>query len=417
MRKRLQTACIAAGMSLVFAGCASQDASSEQEKETVSEQELNETETSASDADSTTEGDAGNITTTPSIYSDISEFSGELDFQYVYETDAQTEIGSYATCAYTADGKYYTQQSNDMINDILYFYDNATGQAVPVCGKSNCAHNEEGCDAFLKEDVYPYLITMWYYEDNLYIPMLDGDYVCLEKISPDGSTREKSGTICRLETKVTVHEDGTQSSRMRWPEGQLHRGYMYFTTYIPGDEKVTLYRSKLGADETPEELCVISGEEAHLLRIKPYGRYVLFQLAVLNAETETYDGVICAYDTESGDISRLCDNVIRDYIVKDNCLYYCDLKDNVYCKNLDTNETSLFYETKDDMELYAMDLFSTEDAIVYQLTNLDVGEVEKQYVIALDGTIKDQIVVDLDNIESEQQEDVIIQPYSFEAKE
>lgn len=261
------------------------------------------------------------------------------------------------------------------------------------------------------------MITMWYYEENLYIPMLEGDYIYLEKISLDGSTREKAGTICRMETEVTVHEDGSQSSRMRWPEGQLHRGYMYFTTYIPGDKSATLYRSKLGSNEQPEELYTLTGNEIHLLRIRPYGRYVLFQLATLNSETETYDGVICAYDTESGSISRLCDNVIRNYAVIDNCLYYCDLKNDVYCKNLDTNEISLFYEATDNMDLYSVELFSAEDALVYQLTNTDIGEIEKQYVIGLNGEVKKKIVIDLDNIESEQQKDILISPYPFVAKD
>lgn len=405
MRKKLQAACIVVGMSILLTGCAFQ--------ETSSEQETYGKENNVVDINSTTEGKAENAVTSSPAFSDIPEFSGELDFEYVYGTDAQTEIGSYAACVYTEDGKYFAEMLDDYSGSRLLFYDNASGQTVPVCSKSNCAHNAEGCDAFFAEEIYFSPITMWYYEDNLYMPMLDGDYIYLEKISPDGSTREKAGTICRMETEITINEDGSQYSRRRWPGGQLHRGYFYFTTFIPGDESINLYRVKLGSNEEPEVLYTLNGNEPWLLRIKPYGRYVLFQITTLNNETQTYDGTICAYDTDTGSISRLCDNVIREFIVMQNCLYYCDTKDNVYCKDLDTKNTSLFYETNEDMDLYSVEMFSTEDGLVYQLTNVAFGAVEKQYVLSLDGTVKKQIVVDIDTEDVEEQKKELVRPYSF----
>ena len=129
MRKKLQATCVAAGMAILFAGCASQDAPTEQE---VVNEPNNIEGTSATDAGGTTEGDTKTSVTISSVLQNIPKFSGELDFDYVYETDAQAEIGIHATCAYTKDGRYYMKAMENSGANILYFYDNDTGVKSPL---------------------------------------------------------------------------------------------------------------------------------------------------------------------------------------------------------------------------------------------------------------------------------------------
>lgn len=398
MRKKLQVAFMVIGMGVLFNGCMSQDTDLVQDEETTSGQKHK--NTTMADSESTIQ--------------DIPEFSGVLDFDYVYETDAQTEIGTYSTCVYTMDGKYYMQAMENSNSSLLFFYDNATGQSVPVCSKSNCLHNAEGCDAYFSEEQYSLNPTFWYYEDSLYIQLKDGDYLYFEKINLDGSTREKAGTIARWEEKVTIHEDGTQSIDVTFPVGKLHRGYFYFTNYTPGSENVKLFRSKLGSNEEPEVVYTVTGERSHLLRISPYGRYVLFQMGHFSDDYIGFSGGIYAYDTEMGTISLVCDNAIRNFIVAENSLYYCDLENNIYCKDLKTGEEKIFYETTESEELYSVSLFSVDAGVVYQVLNTNTGEIEKQLVLSYDG--EEQECLDFYGEKHEVIEQKKIQPYSFLAK-
>ena len=50
----------------------------------------------------------------------IEEFSGELDFDYVYETDCQIEIGQHPRSAYTVDGKYFLEYIDDSGDQLLH---------------------------------------------------------------------------------------------------------------------------------------------------------------------------------------------------------------------------------------------------------------------------------------------------------
>lgn len=404
MRKKLQAACIVVGMSILLTGCAFQ--------ETSSEQETYGKENNVVDINSTTEGDTENAIASSSAFPNIPEFSGELDFDYVYGTDAQSEIGDYVTCAYTADGKYYMKPTNEYNdNNILYYYDYATDQTVPVCSKSNCEHNEEKCDAFFSGEQYFNVPSFWYYEDSLYIPMKEDDYLYFEKISPDGSTREKTGVILRWEDKVTVNLDGTESVDMTFPVGQLHRGYMYFTNYSLGDKNVKLYRSELGSSDNAEVIFSLEGNNPGMFNIKPYGRYVLFQMCNFSDDYLDYKGGTYAYDTENGSISLIAEDMMGNYIIIENRMYYNDQKNCIYCKDLKSGEVSMLFDGLELEKGYATTLFAKDGGFVYQIDN-NLGEISEQIVFDLEG--KEQERLDLEVGEGEVE---AFEPYSFVAKE
>lgn len=410
MRKKLQATCVAAGMAILFAGCASQDAPTEQE---VVNEPNNIEGTSATDAGGTTEGDTKTSVTISSVLQNIPKFSGELDFDYVYETDAQAEIGIHATCAYTKDGRYYMKAMENSGANILYFYDNASGNTVPVCSKSNCAHNTEGCDAYFSEEHYSLYPSFWYYENSLYFPMMEGDYLYFEKISLDGSTREKAGTILRWEEKVTVNADGSESIDLTFPIGQLHRGYIYFTNYSFGEQTVVLYRSKLGSSDTAEAIFTLEGNNPGILNIKPYGRYVLFQMCNFSNDYLDYEGGTYAYDTETGAISLIGEDIMGDYIIINNCMYYDDQKNRIHCKNLKSGEENLLFEGMELKEYYTSSLLTKENGFIYLITD-DVGNVSEEIVFDLDGTEQERLDFSEDDLPLINSK--AIQPYSFVAE-
>lgn len=87
----------------------------------------------------------------------IPEFTGKLDFTYMFDTDAQAEVQETDNIAYTQEGYYSWQDGYGA--KMLYYCDWESGQSVPVCGKSNCAHQGEGVRCILREQGVSHI---WY---------------------------------------------------------------------------------------------------------------------------------------------------------------------------------------------------------------------------------------------------------------
>lgn len=306
---------------------------------------------------------------------DIPEFSGDLDFTYVKETDAQSNLRSYPREAYIEEGMYQLQIMSQY--RLLTFYDNATRQEVVVCSKSNCGHSAEGCDAYFDNESYP-IPNLCYYNGYLYMPVLDEGYWYMEEISLDGSTRNKSCKLYKLFEETAIEADGSESVTMRCPPMCVHRGYVYFPDYYPGTQKSSLYRAELGSDEGAEIIYSLEGNNPGLFGVQPYGRYVLFQMGEFSSDYIDYEGSTYAYDTETGEISRIGENVINAYTVANNCLYYADLERDLYCKNLETGETELFFELEKDTSDLDICVFGREEGLVYQFTDWNNdGKIEQ----------------------------------------
>lgn len=328
------------------------------------------------------------------------QFAGELDFTYVADTDCQSALGTYPMKAYTPDGIYsYSRLSG---NTALQFYDYASGETVYVCSKSNCSHGNPGCDAYFDEETYSFGTSfLWYYEGSLYIPALDGDDLYLERISPDGSIRERSCTIMRLNRQTVANEDGTVSEQIEYPYLQLHRGYLYISTYSPGVDHVELLRVKVDSEEEAETLFSYSSNYPVLYRIKPYGRYVLFQFGdFLDAAGTDIAVGICAYDTEGdGTISLVRENAYRDYTVIDDQLFYFDGEDNIYRMDLGSMKTELYY--KNEVGDFESALYEYEGSLVYQICRREsMTESFTQLILDQDGNVVDTRTSEEENLVS-----------------
>ena len=338
-------------------------------------------------------------------------FSGEVDFTYVYSTDAQSDLKDYSSVIYTKDGYYQSQfmESEGILMDEsklgreLYYYDNQLAQQILVCSKTNCPHDGAGCDGFFSEKEYPTL-RFWYYKDALYCMKLEGDYLYIERVSGDGSVRKKSCTLMRQVVESKLNEDGSESTSYYIPEIQIHRGYAYFSDYYIGCESTSLYRVKLDSEGEAEILFTLT-ENPTIYRIKPYGRYVLFQMGNYSVDFSKLCGEIYAYDTENGTISRISEGAIWDYCMLGQALYYFDLQNNIMKKDLVTGETTLFYQNERECVLSPTRLFPYEDNLIFVITDLNTN-MDVQLIIDENGVVTSTL--------EEASGDTLLHPYTFE---
>ena len=122
--------------------------------------------------------------------------------------------------------------------------------------------------------------------------------------------------ICKASVKSSTEGYRTSTS-VSHPDVYIHRGYVYF---LFGREAVpTLRRIKLGGTEI-ETVCESTGEKSTLWCVKPYGDFIFFQEGSYVGE-DLYSGIY-AFNTNTGEITLVKNNVLRNYEVVDNILYY-----------------------------------------------------------------------------------------------
>ncbi len=309
-----------------------------------------------------------------------------LDLSYKSETDCQIGIGQLPVRAYTVNGVYFIEDAKDLTARYLKFYDYAAERIVYVCSKSNCSHNDESCMAFFGNQEYP-MPHIWYYDGGLYVSKVDGDYMGVEKIALDGSTRTDSCTLMRI-NKETVKGPTGDIEYTYYPEMTIHRGYVYYTTYYPGNESADLRRVKLNSEEEPETLYSLKGTAVMIMRLKPYGAHVFFQAGMeggQNIEVNIYK-----HDIGSGETKEYYPGVLRDYVPFEGGVYYLDLSNNVYKADTDTMENTIFYEPENGVGIVS--LFIKEDKLIWQKQDSDIVDgrgvyLYEQTLLDMDGNI------------------------------
>lgn len=295
---------------------------------------------------------------------------------YTYGEDGQAELGMYPNTAYTPEG-YYSFEQNDSYFSLKY-YDYASEASICVCGKANCMHTDETCNAYFSRNIYP-VSVMWIYNGSLYMPYCDGEYYNIMKISADGSTREKSCTIERIAAETSETENGTMMQSL-YPTIMIHRGYAYYSTYYPGCESCILGRVKLDANEEPEELYKVDGAGADIYRMKPYGDYLFFQAGNYAENNIDFNGGLKFYNVVTGEIDDISDDIITDYVVaRDGSVYYERESGVVYKYNDDGNEE--FFDTKSGEDLIG--LYVDKNTLLVECC----AEEYIQYALDFDGNV------------------------------
>lgn len=306
------------------------------------------------------------------------ENSGKYAYKFNVETDCQSDQGEAITEAYTSAGYYSLNALNNVTSSYrLDYYDYSSKQSIPVCTKANCQHNDKECDAYFLGNEYP-VGTMWYYEGNLYMPSVDGDYLCITKISSDGSTREK---VCSVARVVDV-EDENGYEAVYYPTMILHRGEIYYTDCYPGCKKAVLYKKSLDDSSKPKTIDTIEGDNVLIYRMKGYGNNIFFQRAEFGEDGDVTDGGIYVYNTKDATEAELVKGAVSSYCLDEaGNIYYYD-NSNKAISRLDTDgQTDTFYEFGDeDNNGFLCD---GDRFLVYVTTD----SKEKQYIVDTDGNI------------------------------
>lgn len=124
------------------------------------------------------------------------------------------------------NGGYYLENEG-----LLYFLEPESGKMLPVCGKPNCSHKDDTCNAWTN----PQMLT--YYQDKIYFINGDSGEYHLYSINPDGTERKK------LQTTNMPDENSTLTF-MATDIPMLYDGKLY---YMDDD---ALCVAELGQDRT-----------------------------------------------------------------------------------------------------------------------------------------------------------------------
>ncbi len=297
--------------------------------------------------------------------------------EYCFETDHQ-----YATApliAYSKDGYYRLKQQEE--DRILMFHDYKTNKDIPVCAKSDCDHNNEQCDAFFSHKEYhaPYIS---YYNGNLYVLKTSNGYHELEKISLDGSKREKSCNLYKQDIETTENE-----KCYFYPEMAIHKGYVYYSTEYPGNEKSYLYRVKLDSEEKPELLYEQDGKIPTLFDLKGIGNNLYFESGFYgDEEGKTSDIKLYKFDIDSCKVTEFLRPKHYFYTVYENYVFYFDTKYNLIRYDTSNEETVKITDKKFDLDNFYGVMFVKNGKLYLSWEGFsDDVKDEYQYEISLDG--------------------------------
>lgn len=164
---------------------------------------------------------------------------------YVPEYDVQNFSGTQD--AVFLGGGFYVKNEADMIT----FIDCESGKAAPLCGKPNCSHEDETCNAFFEGSSY-----IGAYDGYLYIIAVGNDEKdgrILYRVSPDGSERKEIRKLYSVEEEENVAlsldfaiHRGSAYMITNWVEmSRKEREQVWYRMPLEeGEEKTELYRIK-----------------------------------------------------------------------------------------------------------------------------------------------------------------------------
>ncbi|MGN0551434.1 MAG: hypothetical protein ACI4I4_06290 [Acutalibacteraceae bacterium] len=292
----------------------------------------------------------------------IAELTGFSLENFNIETDDQSFFGYYHQMASTENGYYYF--GGDW-GDFLYYFDKESKQAVPLCNKPDCEHNQNypDCNAYFDNIQYERYYGIFYYNSSLYLLGGDGEYNCtglyLYKISSDGTKRE----CVRL-----LRDFGSEFRSMKI-EFMMHKGKGYFV--YSSDSKTELYSFDI--EDKNSELVKIDEAE---------GAYPEFY-RLIGCE----DGISYQYfgykDKDmknfSGGIKIYLPGNKPEMVVKDAVKPYTIANGNIY------------YETADGLKMYSLKTKTVSD--VETKNNANSPNYDGNYFYLYDVTLDNEYTI------------------------
>lgn len=248
-------------------------------------------------------------------------------------TDAQPEF-MWNRAASSDLGIYYW---GDLT---LNFYDKNAKVSVPLCNRPNCNHDSNACNAafgiFTSTGWEVYRSMVYYYNGTVFLVGDEKNNVNLYKVKADGSSWETYMTLFKAEKTTEIGADGITTTSWRLPDVCLHRNYVYYIDNSESHPK--LRRIQMKGTQT-EVIFEPEGDRTMLYRMKCYGDFVFFQAG--RYEGEELKAGIYAYNVQTGEVCLVKADVLREYYVVENILYYT-ANEMVYAYDLKTGEVKAF---------------------------------------------------------------------------
>lgn len=271
---------------------------------------------------------------------------------YNKETDDQPFWNGTKTAASTKYGYYF------MINQRLYLYDHVSRELTPLCGRTDCTHKGDDCNACFEN----FIEYIGYYKEHLYMVGRGEEKreLYLYQVTADGSQRKKLCKLGRL-------DDDCESYSFLVA---VHRGYFYYSILpfqrLPVERSVTACRISLtDGNYEKEEFYRKEGLDAAICGFWAYDNKILFSSSHLTSAEESQEiGSCCYYDTEK-------EEVVEDVVTGDDAdmdAVYAAGDDIYFCKDGEFFSIS----TKDGSKKeYETEIFENERSIIsYDFTDL-----------------------------------------------
>lgn len=226
---------------------------------------------------------------------------------------------SWSNSICKTDDGYYIYKNN-----FLYYMDNNTNEAIPLCNKVDCDHTGRDCNSYLNND-YTYSISS--YNNNLYMfKRNESNDVMLIQYKSDGS-----GDYTEL---FKIGEYSKESDDISCWSIVFNNDKCYIYNYYPYNEQskpvITEY-SLDGKESKVVSLDGMVGENLTLASVKSYGNKIFYCLQAMIMDLDTkfspadeYTGIF-VYDINTHNTMQLFKgNNIRDFAVneEDNTIYY-----------------------------------------------------------------------------------------------
>lgn len=231
--------------------------------------------------------------------------------EYNYETDYNP---SWIVCNGGADADKYIYMNRDV--DLIYYYSKTSKELELLCGKPECDHNTEGCNAYINSTM-----GIQYYNGFLYVVSAEEKFM-LKKLTLDGSERENIGSLFVGGDLIEYDNSGNS---IFWI---IHKGYIYYTysasasiisedTYYLNNSNY-LFRMSLEGDKKPE--CIMKFPYTSYWHLKGIGSYVY----ITTWDKNSVGRNLYRYNLETENLEwleSLGDN-IKDCTEKDGLIYY-----------------------------------------------------------------------------------------------
>lgn len=288
--------------------------------------------------------------------------------EYNQMQDAQN-FSALQEAAATENGFYVIQ------DNCIYFIDSKSGKTVPLCGKPNCKHKDNSCNAYFR---VAHKIQV--YDGNIYVVArgVEERTESLYRMSLDGSKREE------LKVLYAYEEDDVSCSL----DFVIHRGYGYMVTnWIQKDRKErtqTMYRISLDSSEEKEEIAKVTGYIPLIYINEGRGNKIYFNtkcymdvdeknLEILNYEFDILEETIQKISVPDGMIVRAAKNN----------RYFCSKEDGkrIYSFDKDgNNQNKIFDWQYDNTIMYHDDKYLYLDNEVYLIVH-DRPNTERRVVV------------------------------------